>query len=66
MDKISDNRDWLIAYWFIQGLSTTEIGEKICIHRSSVYRRLQTNSYKQKLTPLGMRWPRIYLPVCWD
>ena len=49
MDKISDNRDWLIAYWFIQGLSTTEIGEKIGIHRSSVYRRLQTNSVQAKV-----------------
>jgi IS30 family transposase len=49
MDKISDNRDWLIAYCFIQGLSTTEIGEKIGIHRSSVYRRLQTNSVQAKV-----------------
>ena len=49
MDKISDNRDWLIAYWFIQGLSTTEIGKKVGIHRSSVYRRLQTNSVQAKV-----------------
>ena len=44
MYKISDNIDWNIAYWYIQGLSTTEIGEKVGMHRSSVYRRLQTNS----------------------
>ena len=44
MDKISENIDWNIAYWYIQGLSTTEIGKKVGMHRSSVYRRLQTNS----------------------
>ena len=44
MYKISDNIDWNIAYWYIQGLSTTEIGKKVGMHRSSVYRRLQTNS----------------------
>tara|TARA_B100001093_G_C26627704_1_gene927450 strand:- start:116 stop:526 length:411 start_codon:yes stop_codon:yes gene_type:complete len=49
MDKMSDNRDWLIAYWFIQGLSTTEIGEKVGIHRSSVYRRLQKNTVQAKV-----------------
>ncbi len=44
MNKVSDNNDWNIAYWYIQGLSTTEIGKKVGMHRSSVYRRLQTNS----------------------
>ena len=44
MDKISENIDWNIAYWYIQGLSTTEIGKKVGMHRSSVYRRLQTDS----------------------
>ena len=44
MDKITDNIDWLIAYWYIQGLSTTEIGKKVGMHRSNVYRRLQRNS----------------------
>ena len=44
MNDISKNTDWLIAYWYIQGLSTTEIGKKVGMHRSSVYRRLQTNS----------------------
>ena len=44
MDKISENIDWFIAYWYIQVLSTTEIGKKVGLHRSSVYRRLQTNS----------------------
>ena len=44
MDKISENIDWNIAYWYIQRLSTTEIGKKVGMHRSSVYRRLQTNS----------------------
>jgi hypothetical protein len=28
MDKISENIDWQIAYWYIQGLSTTEIGKE--------------------------------------
>ena len=36
MDKISENIDWFIAYWYIQGLSTTEIGKKVGLHRSSV------------------------------
>jgi len=44
MDKISENIDWQIAYWYIQGLSTTEIGKKVGMHRSSIYRRLQKNS----------------------
>ena len=44
MNDISKNIDWLIAYWYIQGLSTTEIGKKVGMHRSSIYRRLQTNS----------------------
>ena len=44
MNKVSDNNDWNIAFWYIQGLSTTEIGKKVGMHRSSVYRRLQTNS----------------------
>jgi len=44
MDKISENIDWQIAYWYIQGLSTTEIGNKVGMHRSSIYRRLQKNS----------------------
>ncbi len=44
MDKITDNIDWLIAYWYIQGLSTSEIGKKVGMHRSNVYRRLQRNS----------------------
>jgi len=41
MDKISENIDWQIAYWYIQGLSTIEIGKKVGMHRSSIYRRLQ-------------------------
>jgi len=44
MDKISKNIDWQIAYWYIQGLSTIEIGKKVGMHRSSIYRRLQKNS----------------------
>ena len=44
MDKISENIDWQIAYWYIQGLSTTEIGKKVGMHRSTIYRRLQKNS----------------------
>ena len=44
MDKISANIDWQIAYWYIQGLSTTEIGKKVGMHRSTIYRRLQKNS----------------------
>ena len=44
MDKISENIDWQIAYWYIQGLSTTEIGKKGGMHRSTIYRRLQKNS----------------------
>jgi IS30 family transposase len=44
MDKISENIDWQIAYWYIQGLSTIEIGKKVGMHRSSIYRRLQKNS----------------------
>ena len=44
MDKISENIDWQIAYWYIQGLSTNEIGKKVGMHRSSIYRRLQKNS----------------------
>ncbi len=44
MDKISENIDWQIAYWYIQGLSTTEIGKKVGLHRSTIYRRLQKNS----------------------
>ena len=44
MDDSTDNIDWLIAYWYIQGLSTTEIGKKVGMHRSNVYRRLQRNS----------------------
>ena len=44
MDKISENIDWQIAYWYIQGLSTTEIGKKDGMHRSTIYRRLQKNS----------------------
>ena len=43
MDKISENIDWQIAYWYIQGLSTTEIGKKVGMHRSTIYRRLQKN-----------------------
>ena len=44
MDKISENIDWQISYWYIQGLSTTEIGKKVGMHRSTIYRRLQKNS----------------------
>ena len=44
MDKISENIDWQIAYWYIQGISTTEIGKKVGMHRSTIYRRLQKNS----------------------
>ena len=44
MDKISENIDWQIAYWYIQGLSTIEIGKKVGMHRSTIYRRLQKNS----------------------
>ena len=44
MDDSTDSIDWLIAYWYIQGLSTTEIGKKVGMHRSNVYRRLQRNS----------------------
>ena len=44
MDDSTDNIDWLIAYWYIQGLSTTEIGKKVGMHKSNVYRRLQRNS----------------------
>ncbi len=44
MEDTTDNIDWLIAYWYIQGLSTTEIGMKVGMHRSNVYRRLQRNS----------------------
>ena len=44
MDKISENIDWQIAYWYIQGLSTTEKGKKVGMHRSTIYRRLQKNS----------------------
>ena len=44
MDKISENIYWQIAYWYIQGLSTIEIGKKVGMHRSTIYRRLQKNS----------------------